>query len=209
MKRVLTKNVLMVAGLACLLPVAGNATTVSLSLSGFSGGTSTIGGASITFTTLDVAGTNVTDTITETYSYSGGVGTLSFKAATTNATYGLVSGQTFLTITESGSDLLPNTSPSAVNLYQNAYSLVFNDTTLAGKLGLQYTSLGSTQGIALGVVGGSFSDTATSGTVSSGSGLITFNTSTPEPSTFAMLGIALFAGLGVSLRKKLALNRLS
>jgi hypothetical protein len=164
----------------------------------------------VSFADLLINGTFVIDTITETYNYAGGVGTITLKAGTSNSTYGFVAGQTFLTITENGSNLLPSSGTSAINLYQNVTSFVFNDTILANVLG-QYTySFSTPAALAAAIAGGAnapvYSVTAPTGSVTSATTAMTFNT--PEPSTFAMLGIALFAGVAISFRKKLALNKL-
>jgi hypothetical protein len=210
MKIFLSSKILGLAGFMFLLPAIGSASVVTWSLAILqSGGTTGIGAASVSFADIVIGGTPVVDVITETYNYTGGVGTLSFKAGTGNLTYGFVAGQTFLTITENGSNLLPMTSAAAVNLFQNVTSIVFNDATFAAALGQTATSFTTSSAINALISGTpNFSVTSTSGSVSSAISNMSVNTATPEPSTFAMLGIALFAGLGVSLRKKLSVLRI-
>jgi len=209
MKRFLTSSVL--AGALWLFPAVGNASTISqfsFSNSGsWAGSTTGTGTATVNFTDLligstDLKGTGVT--FIETYSWSGNVGTLTFKTGATGVTVGglsLLANETFLTIHETGPDLVipPGSAPANFSLYSGVQSLNLT-SDFATDLGFSTTTPSTVY--LEGSVG--ISDLTTLGTVSSATALFTI---TPEPASFTMLGMALLAGVGVSARKKLKLNR--
>ncbi len=180
----------------CLLPVSGFASTaVSFTLSGFSAASNPVySGTVLTIDYNDLtstAGTCTTGcagTYVETYNNTTGVFSL-----TQTGGAGIS-----LTINEAAG--LVNTSGAAFSLYSAPTSLTFNSALLS-EIGLGSNPPVQAFPVALQSVSAaiqSSNDKVTSA--------VTQFTATPEPSTFAMLGMALLCGIGFTVRKRSLAN---
>jgi hypothetical protein len=197
MKEKLKSGVLALVAVVCLLPASGRASTI-FSFSGappWSGSSVTSSGATIDFNTLKFGSTTITDTFQEVYSNS--TGTLTIVAV--DAAGGFTADETLLTISES-TNLLPNTSPNAVSLYSGVTALTFA-SNFATDLGMA-TTTPTVSSVTLQTMG----VTASSGVVSSATASLQVPTAIPEPSSLAMFGMALIAGAGFSVRRRLSLS---
>jgi hypothetical protein len=202
MKNVFGSKFLLMASLAMLLPAAASASIVNISLIGLTGtNTESIGNATINFQDISINSNFIVDMITEVYSYNSGtnVATITLTSTATNATYGFVAGATFLTIKETGNTL--TTTAATTQQYANISSLTFS-SAFATANGFTYTTTNGSPAVgAPSYSNPDLSATYSGGTVSSATGNLNLVTSTPEPATFGMLGLALIAGAGYGKRK--------
>jgi PEP-CTERM motif len=188
--RILNTGIVTLAAAICLLPASGFASTM-FTMSGATGSTISGSGSTETVTIdwneLSVGSTNyITDNYVETYVNTG---TLTIKEG----------GSTILSITEA-QNLAGTFNGSSVPLYSAPTAL-----TISGAL---LTELGfATSPPVSALTAGSYSVTAPACVDSPCNNTATSETSaftltTPEPSTFAMFGIALLSVIGYTARKR-------
>jgi hypothetical protein len=199
--RIMTIGVALLSASACLIPVAASASTIFTFSNLPSTGTYTVstGVTSITYDSLTINGNSTSGTFTETYTNSTGTLTI----AGTDSTLGL-SG-TLVTIQDSPAVTVA--ASSTLNLYGAVSTITLNNSTFATDLGLT----GTTTVLPSKVIAENFGITtgAASGGVSSvTSSIASLTLPTPEPSTFAMFGLALLAAACIPARRKLTLVRL-
>lgn len=208
MRTLLKNGMALLIAAGCMVPAGANASTI-FTFSNFptSSGTytSSSGVTSIAYSTLVINGTTVLNTsgaFTETYSNS--TGTLTISGAGGD---GSLAG-TLITIQDGGT--FPAVAGSTtVNLYGAVSSITINNSAFATDLGLT----GTTSVLPSSVIAENFGVTTgalTGGTasVSSSVASLTLPVATPEPSTFAMLGLGLILTGFLPARRKLSLNRL-
>jgi hypothetical protein len=192
--RVLKNGVMTLAAAMCLLPASGFAATISFSLGGFSvasnpaysGGILTIDYNDLT-TTAGTCNSGCSGTYVETYNNSSGA----FELAQT--------GGNAIDLTYNAGAGLVSTNGIAFSLYTAATALNFNAAFLS-EIGLANNPPAAAVPVALQAV---------SAAVQSNDKVTSPNTSmtiTPEPSTFAMLGLALLCGIVYTVRRRSLTN---
>jgi hypothetical protein len=202
MNKLFTNGMALLIAAGCLVPAGASASTIFTFSNLPSTGTynTTTGVTSITFNSLNINGSSTSGTFTETYTNSTGILTI----AGTDATLGL-SG-TLITIQDSPAVTVA--ASTTINLYGAVSSITFNSSTFASDLGLT----GVTSVLPSSVIAENFGITtqaavSNSAQVSSSVASLTLPVSTPEPSTFAMLGLAMIAAGCIPVRRKLGLIR--
>jgi hypothetical protein len=190
--RILNKGILTLAAAICLLPASGFA-SVMFTMSGFTSGTSSYSGGVLTiqYTQLAVsinggANTDYGGTYVETY--NNGNGDFSLTGGTGNVS---------LTYDESAN--LVTTGGSAFNLYSSPVSLLTFNSAFLADLGLTSNPPVTAVPYGLQVVSAAIAGS----TVFSATTQVTV---TPEPSTFAMLGLALLCGIVYTVRRRSSAN---
>jgi hypothetical protein len=191
MKKILTKSVMAIVGAAFLLPASGSASvifTLSSSLPYQINGSSVSGTGANETVTVDFSNLQVNNNGTIT-NYAG-----SYVETYTNNGSLTLTGTNGISMTVSEAANLAGTfTGNSVQLYSGVTSLVFNAAFL--------TELGQTSNPALAnTSNGNFGVTANGAQVTSAVSTLQINSfvATPEPSSFAMLGIALLFGIGLT-----------
>jgi len=197
--RLVTNSLTLLIAVSCLLPAASASTIFTFSNLPSTGTyTASTGITSITYDSLSINGTSTSGTFTETYSNSTGTLTI----AGTDSSLGL-SG-TLITIQDSPAVTVA--ASKTLNLYGAVSTITLNNSTFAADLGLT----GTTTVLPSKVIAENFGITtgaAVSGVSQVTSSIASLTLPTPEPSTFAMLGLFLLAAACIPARRKLNFRR--
>jgi len=197
-------TITLLAGALWLFPATGSANGINQFFLSTPTGTTSGGNATIDWTSLTYgaanagAGTLISGTFVEIYTYTAGTATLTFSQ--TNSADALYeAGSYFLKITETGlvSDPVPTTGTFTLpaSLYGGSVSM-----SLASDFASDLSVGTSLTGANVASQTLTLVDQFTAGTVSSAVANVSFSP-TPEPATFSMFGLALLSGIVVSRRK--------
>lgn len=206
MKNLMTNGAALLMATVCLFPAAGNASTI-FNFSASSGSTGNVvtgtTGGSISGVNFNTLTTNTSlgtlSGLTVQLNYSGSTDTLTITGTGSGGSDGF-DGLTGTLLTIKYTTPLTIADSSTINLYSaTAGDTVTYSSAFLNALGLEsVTSISSAESIL----------TSAAGAVTSTSGnFVVAGIATPEPSTWAMFGLALLAMGSARSRMKLAVNR--